>query len=228
MTETGPCVLIKLSSFSISRVPVTRVRRRCSRNTKWIPRLRFRLAVSAAVDREAIARLVYQGRGSALWGLVAPRQPEWGRKAAASATVARTRRISSRKPVFSWGQCRNGESSLLDSDGSQWNFPSLPVLRTRPRENDGARPGRSEAALECAWQVVPLEFRSCLDRRHAVERIRRLRAGIASLDADPNLTLTSGYPAVNTSWNPSQAHPAQSGKEKSIVVRFSDVRAKFR
>jgi len=43
-----------------------------ARKQKWFREVKFRQAVSAAVDREAIVRLVYQGRGTPLWGLVAP------------------------------------------------------------------------------------------------------------------------------------------------------------
>ena len=47
------------------------------RKQKWFREVRFRQAVSAAVDREAIVRLVYQGRGAALWGPVTPGNRRW-------------------------------------------------------------------------------------------------------------------------------------------------------
>src|SRR5690349_3884942 len=44
---------------------------------KWFRDLKFRQAVSAAVDRDAIVRLVYGTRGSALWGNVGPGNKLW-------------------------------------------------------------------------------------------------------------------------------------------------------
>ena len=39
--------------------------------------MRFRQAVSAAVDRQSIVRLVYGGRGVPLWGNVTPGNKLW-------------------------------------------------------------------------------------------------------------------------------------------------------
>ncbi len=43
----------------------------------WFRDLRFRQAVSAAVDRDSIVRLVYGSRGTALWGNVGPGNKLW-------------------------------------------------------------------------------------------------------------------------------------------------------
>src|SRR4029077_18685472 len=58
-------------------------------------------------------------------------------------------------------------------------------------------------------QVVPLEFRSLLDRVTQSKEYDACVMGIASFDADPNsdinVWLSSG---VTHLWNPSQARPA--------------------
>jgi peptide/nickel transport system substrate-binding protein len=60
-------------------------------------------------------------------------------------------------------------------------------------------------------QVVPLEFRSLLDRVTQTKEYDACIMGIASFDADPNsdinVWLSSGGMHL---WNPSQAHPATS------------------
>ena len=48
-----------------------------TRKQKWFRDVKFRQAISAAVDRDAIVRLVYQGRGAALWGPVTPGNHRW-------------------------------------------------------------------------------------------------------------------------------------------------------
>ena len=43
-----------------------------SSKQSWFRDLKFRQAVSAAIDRDSIVRLVYGARGTALWGNVGP------------------------------------------------------------------------------------------------------------------------------------------------------------
>ena len=43
----------------------------------WFQDLKFRQAISAAVDRDAIVKLVYAGRGAPLWGNVSPSNKFW-------------------------------------------------------------------------------------------------------------------------------------------------------
>ncbi len=50
---------------------------RLSQKQKWFRDLKFRQAVSAAIDRDSIVRLVYGTRGSALWGNVGPGNKLW-------------------------------------------------------------------------------------------------------------------------------------------------------
>src|SRR2546427_11872808 len=54
-----------------------------ARKQKWFRQVKFRQAVSAAIDRDAIVRLVYQGRGAGLWGPATPGNPLGGNASAA-------------------------------------------------------------------------------------------------------------------------------------------------
>ena len=45
--------------------------------TGWFQDLRFRQAVSAAIDRDGIVRLVYSGRATAIWDQVTPGNKLW-------------------------------------------------------------------------------------------------------------------------------------------------------
>ena len=58
-------------------------------------------------------------------------------------------------------------------------------------------------------QVVPLEFRSLLDRVTQTKEYDACILGIASFDADPNSDINVWLSSGGTHlWNPSQAHPA--------------------
>ena len=48
-----------------------------SAKQSWFQDLKFRQAISFAIDRDGIVKLVYAGRGSALWGNVSPSNKFW-------------------------------------------------------------------------------------------------------------------------------------------------------
>src|SRR5260370_21729558 len=98
------------------------------RKQKWFREVKFRQAVSAAVDREAIVRLVYQGRGSAIWGLVAPGNRRWGNeKLAHPARSLERARALLKEAGFSWTNATNAQSTLLLSHANPEKFSTLPT-----------------------------------------------------------------------------------------------------
>ncbi len=182
------------------------------RKQKWFREVKFRQAVSAAVDREAVVGLVYQGRGSALWGLVAPGNRRWGNEKLAHPTRSLERaRALLKEAGFSWNAGSDGGSSLLDSDGKPVEFSILTSSSNADRAKMAALIQDDLKHLGMRVQVVPLESRSLLDRVTQSRDYDACIMGIASYDADPNsdisVWLSSGGLHL---WNPSQAHPATS------------------
>jgi peptide/nickel transport system substrate-binding protein len=176
---------------------------------KWFREVKFRQAVSAAVDREAIVRLVYQGRGSGLWGLVAPGNRRWGneRLAHPSRSLDRARALL-REAGFTWSNGPNGESTLLDSDGKPVKFSVLTSSSNADRAKMAALIQDDLKQLGMDVQVVPLEFRSLLDRVTRTKEYEACVMGIASFDADPNTDINVWLSSGGTHlWNPSQVHP---------------------
>jgi peptide/nickel transport system substrate-binding protein len=83
-------------------------------------------------------------------------------------------------------------------------------------------------------QVVPIEFRSLLDRVNQTKEYDACVLGLASFDADPNsdinVWLSSGATHL---WNPSQEHPATPWEgeidklmQQQLVARTFDERKK--
>ncbi len=180
------------------------------RKQKWFREVKFRQAASAAVDREAIVRLVYQGRGAALWGLVAPGNRRWGNeKLAHPARSFERARTLLKEAGFSWSSGPNGESTLLDSGGKPVEFSILTSSSNADRAKMAALIQDDLKQLGMRVQVVPLEFRSLLDRVTQTKEYDACVMGIASFDADPNSDINVWLSSGGTHlWNPSQAHPA--------------------
>jgi peptide/nickel transport system substrate-binding protein len=180
------------------------------RKQKWFREVKFRQAVSAAVDREAIVRLVYQGRGAALWGLVAPGNRRWGNeKLAHPARSLERARTLLKEAGFSWSNGPNGESALVDPEGKPVEFSILTSSSNADRAKMAALIQDDLKQLGMSVQVVPLEFRSLLDRVTQTKEYDACVMGIASYDADPNSDINVWLSSGGTHlWNPSQAHPA--------------------
>ncbi len=180
------------------------------RKQRWFREVKFRQAVSAAVDREAIVRLVYQGRGSAIWGLVAPGNRRWGNeKLAHPPRALESARTLLKEVGFSWSNGPNGESTLLDFDGRPVEFSILTSSSNADRTKMAALIQDDLKQLGMRVQVVPLEFRSLLDRVTQSKEYDACVMAVASFDADPNSDINVWLSSGGTHlWNPSQAHPA--------------------
>ncbi len=181
-----------------------------TRKEKWFRSVKFRRAVSAAVDRDAIVRLVYQGRGAALWGPVTPGNRRW-----LDASIAHLPRSLDRARTllkeagFSWSSASNGESTLLDSDGKPVEFSILTSSSNADRAKMATLIQDDLKQLGMRAQVVPLEFRSLIERVTQTKEYEACLLGLASFDADPNSDLNVWLSSGGTHlWNPSQSHPA--------------------
>src|SRR6185503_20212948 len=85
-----------------------------ARKQAWFRQLPFRQAVSQAIDREGIVRLVYRGRATPLWGHVPPGNKLWVNRSLArpGRSVERARQLL-QKAGFAW----NAAGALLDKEG---------------------------------------------------------------------------------------------------------------
>ncbi len=182
------------------------------RKQKWFREVKFRQAVSAAVDREAIVRLVYQGKGVALWGPVTPGNRRWLDTTISHAPRSPERaRALLKEAGFSWSSGANGESMLLDPDQKPVEFSIITSSSNADRSKMAALIQDDLKQLGMRVQVVPLEFRSLLDRVTQTREYDACVLGLASFDADPNSDINVWLSSGGTHlWNPSQQHPATS------------------
>lgn len=159
-----------------------------ARKQKWFRDSRFRQAISYAVDRASIVRLVYQGRGSPLATLVTPGEKLWLDSAipVPEHSVARARELL-RAARFSWKR----DGTLIDSSGEPVEFTIIASASNAQRSQMATLIQEDLKALGMNVHAVTLEFRSMVDR---VTNSHDYEAGIMGLaggDSDPN-------PAMNT------------------------------
>ncbi|MGH9741507.1 MAG: ABC transporter substrate-binding protein, partial [Candidatus Acidiferrum sp.] len=186
------------------------------RKQKWFREVKFRQAVSAAIDRRAIVRLVYQGRGAALWGPVTPGDHRWVDTTTPHPPRSLERaRALLKESGFSWSTNPNGESVLADPDGKPVEFSILTSSSNADRIKMATLIQDDLKQLGMHVQVVPLEFRSLIDRVLQTKEYDACVLGLASFDTDPNSDLNVWLSSGGTHlWNPSQTHPGTTWEEE--------------
>jgi len=172
----------------------------------WFQDLRFRQAVSAAIDREGIVRLVYSGRATPIWDQVTPGNKLWlDEKIARPARSLERARQLLQAAGFSW----KSDGALLDARGDHVEFSILTSSSNAQRTKIATIVQDDLSQLGMTVQVVPLEFRAMVDRLTNTYNYEAALMGLVSGDADPtsemNVWLSSGETHL---WHPRQEKPA--------------------
>ena len=209
MVNAGPGLEYNFLFFNLSDL-TEKTPSEVLQKQKWFREEKFRQAVSAAIDREAIVRLVYQGRGAPLWGLVTPGNRRWrNEKLPHPPRSLEKARELLKEAGFSRGAASNGDSALRDSSGKPVEFSIITSSSSAERTKMATLIQDDLKQLGMRVQVVPLEHRSLLDRVTQTKEYDACVLGAVSPDADPNadisVWLSSGGMHL---WYPSQAHPA--------------------
>ena len=209
MVDAGPGLEYNFLFFNLSE-PGEKTSAETLQKLKWFREVKFRQAVSAAIDREAIVHLVYQGRGSALWGLVTPGNRRWlDEKLPHPPRSLEKARALLKEAGFIWTTASNGESQLQDPSGKPVEFSIIASSSNADRAKMAALIQDDLKQVGMRVQVVPLEFRSLLDRVTQTKEYEACVLGVVSTDADPNVDINVWLSSGGTHlWNPSQAHAA--------------------
>jgi peptide/nickel transport system substrate-binding protein len=177
-----------------------------TRKQAWFQDVRFRQAVSAAVDRDGIIRLVYSGRATPLWGHVTPGNKLWGdaQLPHPAKSLERARALL-KSAGFSW----KADGSLADSRGSPVEFSILTSSSNAQRTKMATMIQDDLAQLGMKVRVVALEFGAVVNRLMKTHDYEACIMGLASGDADPtpemNVWLSSGDTHL---WHPKESQPA--------------------
>jgi len=209
MSDAGPGLEYNFLFFNLNE-PGEKTSPDLARKMKWFRDVEFRQAISAAIDREAIVRLVYQGRGAALWGPVTPGNQRWGNSGIPhTARLLEKSRALLKEAGFAWTTGPDGEQALVDSDAKPVEFSILTSSTNADRTKMATLIQDDLKQLGMRVQIVPMEFRSLIDRVTQTREYEACVLGLVSFDADPtaemNVWLSTGGTHL---WNPSQAHPA--------------------
>jgi peptide/nickel transport system substrate-binding protein len=208
MSDAGPGLEYNFLFFNLNDLG-EKAPQELARKQKWFREVKFRQAVSLAIDRESIVRLVYQGRGAALWGPVTPGNRRWMNTMLVHPlrSLDRARQLL-KEAGFSWANGSNGEGILMDSEGKPVEFSILTSSSNADRTKMATLIQDDLKQVGMRIQVAPLEFRSLIDRVTQTKEYEACLLGLVSGDADPNSDFNVWHSSGATHlWNPAQPHP---------------------
>jgi peptide/nickel transport system substrate-binding protein len=179
----------------------------------WFQDLRFRQAVSAAIDRDGIVRLVYSGRATPIWDQVTPGNKLWlDDKIPRPVRSLEHARQLLQSAGFSWKN-----DTLVDPHGEPVEFSILTSSSNAQRMKMATIIQDDLSQLGMTVQVVPLEFHAMVDRLQNSYNYEAAVMGLVSGDADPtsemNVWLSSGETHL---WHPNQDKPETQWNPKWI------------
>jgi len=172
----------------------------------WFGDERFRRGISRAIDREALARLAFNGRATPLWGHVTPGNRLWVNASIPHDKPSPTAALA----LFTAaGFTRGRDGALTDGRGTPVSF-SIVVAAGNAALTDMAAIIQDDLKqVGVAVQIAPLDFSAVLARVLESHDYDACLLRLVNGDVDPtpemNVWLSSGPTHV---WHPSQAKPA--------------------
>ncbi len=158
----------------------------------WFGKLVFRQAVSAAIDRAGIVRVVYGGRATPIATLVTPGNKLWlNHRLAPPAHSPRAARQLLQAAGFTW----DGQGRLRDAAGKPVSFSIVTNASNSERMGIATIIQEDLDRLGMEVHVVGLEFRALIDRIFNSFEYEACILGFGGGDGDPNSSipiLTSG------------------------------------
>lgn len=182
LTDLGPSLEYNFVLFNLNDLSGKKLDG-IARKQSWFLDLKFRQAVSAAIDRDAIVKLVYGTRGAPLWGNVGPGNKMWVNSTLPHPSRSlETARQLLKSAGFSW----NGSGELLDPRGQAVEFSIVTSSSNAQRMKMATLLQEDLSQVGMQVHVVPLEFRAMLDRVFQSFDYEAAIMGLGGGDADPN------------------------------------------
>lgn len=150
---------------------------------RWFQHLLFRRAISAAVDRDSIVHLAYHGRAYPLSSQISPGNKLWAESNVPN--PVHSLRLA-RKLLYSAGFSWKENGSLSDPKGNPVEF-SIMHNAAKPEQGQVAEIIQQDLRqLGIKVTLIPLEFRSLVDRVFTSFQYEAAILTLADGDSDPN------------------------------------------
>ncbi len=170
----------------------------------WFRSANFRRAISQAINREDLSRVVYGGHAQPAVGPVSPANKFWF-NSKLKADPYRPDAALQRLQAEGFHQ-QNGK--LFDKAGNPVEFSIVTNAGSKPRERMAVMVQEDLGKLGIKVNVVTLDFPSLIERISQKFNYEAAMLGFRNVDLDPNGQMTIWLSsAENHAWNPQQKSP---------------------
>jgi peptide/nickel transport system substrate-binding protein len=171
----------------------------------WFRSQNFRRAISAAINRGDICRVVYYGHAQPAAGPISPANRFWFDSHV-------TPQAYDPKEALEWlgrDGFRFEDGVLRDRDRHAVEFSVITNSGNKARERMSAMIQQDLAAIGIKLNLVSLDFRSLIERISQSFRYEMCLLGLTNYDLDPNAQMNVWLSsASNHQWYPNQKTPA--------------------
>src|SRR5271155_11441 len=205
LADMGPSLEYNFLVFNLNDLGGKKLDAVAARQT-WFRDLKFREAISTAVDRQSIVRLVYGTRGAPLWGNVGPGNKLWmNQNLPHPAQSIENARQLLKSAGYSW----NAAGQLLDVRGRPIEFSIITSSSNSQRMKMATLLQDDLSHLGMQVHVVPLEFRALIDRVFQSFDYDAAIMGLGGGDADPNPEMNVWtFAGTSHLWHLGETQPA--------------------
>ncbi len=172
---------------------------------KWFQTTEFRQAVSFAINRADLARVVFDGYATPAFGPVSPSNHAWFN----ASLAAPKHDPQAALQALSRAGFRFQDGNLKDSAGHKVEFTVITNSGNAAREKMATMIQQDLSEIGISMKLVTLDFPSLIERISRTYDYEACLLGLTNTDLDPNgqmtVWLSSGE---DHQWNPSQKTPA--------------------
>jgi peptide/nickel transport system substrate-binding protein len=192
-------LFFNLNDLSAKHLPTV------AKSQEWFRRKEFRQAVSLAIDRDAIVRLVYRGRATPIWTQVTPGNKLW-----VDPAIPHPARSVEKAAALLRGAgfSRRSDGTLVDAHGEPVEFSILTNPSNAQRTKMATLIQDDLGQLGMRVHLVSMEFQALMGRVFDSFDYEATLLGLVSGDADPNPEINVWTSTGGTHvWALAESHP---------------------
>jgi peptide/nickel transport system substrate-binding protein len=171
----------------------------------WFRTTEFRRAISLAINRADLSRIVYGGHAQPAYGPISPANRFWFNSALPTPQYDSAAALR----LLAGAGFRFDGSILRDGLGHHVEFTVITSTGNKPREQMVAMIQQDLSQIGIKVNIVTLDFPSLIERITRTYDYEACLLGLTNSDLDPNSQMNVWLSsAENHQWNPRQSKPA--------------------
>jgi len=171
----------------------------------WFRATEFRKAISMAINRADLARIVFSGHAQPAYGPVSPANQFWFN----SALPIPKYDAAGALRLLAQAGFRRENDALVDASGNRVEFSVITNAGNKSREQMATMIQQDLSQIGIKVSLVTLDFPSLIERITRTYDYEACLLGLVNTDLDPNSQMNVWLSsAENHQWNPKQAKPA--------------------